>query len=832
MANYKLIGRNYQTPDIVAKVMGRAKYAEDFRAEGMLFCKLLLSPVPHARVRSINARAALAMNGVAGILTADDLPPPPPVGAETGSEETFGQERALTNEPVYEGEPILAVAAVDELTAAEAIEKIELDLELLPFTIDPLEGLLAGGTHARRAGNIFVKGRGTKRRESNLFQVGGGTRTLEWTYKDLQEVVAGRMPFDAKVGEETVVGDLEAGFKQADLILEETLFQQSTAHETLETRSAMAYWQNGKLYLYGSTQSVAQTVPMVAQWVGIDPSQVVFISEYCGAGFGSKAVGAHTMAIPALLSKKTGRPVMMRISREEETYIGRMRPGFQAHVKIGFRKDGRITAMDLFIIEDSGPYVRQGDNEITASLASLLYQPPALRYRGISVATNTPPRCAQRGPGGVQGMSMLEPLMSRAARQLGLDQVEIRKINAPSDSSLFGITDTKEHPRQPVTSARVREALDRGAELFKWEERKKRNGQRSGSKVTGVSAIVGAFVSGSTGFDGLLIIKPDGKLYIHQGIGNLGTHSVMDTGRVAAEVLGMPWDRCEIVWGNTANSVPWSSQQDGSQTTHAHSRANYAAGLDAKRKLQEIAARDLGGAPEGYEVGNERVYRRGSPGQGITFAKAAERAIALGGRYDGHEVSPKLNGMTMAAVQGLSGQGLIGVAKDELPYKGTTFSFVAAFAEVEVDIETGQYKIIDYLPVGDVGTVMHPRSLGAQFHGGAIQGFGHAATQNIIYDPHYGKLLSRRLYQNRPPTILDMPLEMQWEAVNIPDPQNPVGSKGVGEVAAVAGAAAVLCAIDNAIGNRCVVRTPVTPERILEALATGGKRPTFLMTYA
>jgi xanthine dehydrogenase molybdenum-binding subunit len=817
MPNYKLIGHNYQTPDIVAKVMGQAKYAEDFQADGMLFCKLLLSPEPHARVRKIDARAALAMKGVAAVLTADELPLAQPEKNPTGAEESYDDERGLTNEPVYEGEPILAVAAVDELTAAEAIEKIDVDLEALPFVIDPLDSLRPGGADARTAGNIWA--------------VGGGMKTLKWTNQDLQEVAAGRIPWDAKAGEETAVGDVAAGFKQADFILDETLFQQSTPHQTLETRSAMAYWQNGKLYLYGSTQSVAQTVPLLALWVGIDPSQMVFICEYCGGGFGSKALGAQTMAIPALLSRKTGRPVMMRISREEETYIGRMRPGFQARVKIGFRKDGRITAMDLFIIEDSGPYERQGDNEITATLASLLYQPLALRFRGISVATNTPPRCAQRGPGGVQGMSMLEPLMNRAARQLGLDQVEIRKINAPSDGSLFGITDTKDSPRQPVTSAHVREALDRGVDLFKWEERKKRNGQRRGSKVTGVSAIVGTFFAGSIGFDGLLVIKPDGKLYIHQGIGNLGTHSVMDTARVAAEVLGMPWDKCEIVWGNTANSIPWSSQQDGSQTTHAHSRANYAAGLDAKRKLQEIAAKELGGAPEAYDVGNGRVYHRGNSGQGLTFAKAAERAITLGGKYDGHEVPASVHSMTKASAQALAGQGLMGVAKDEFPYNGDTLSFAAAFAEVEVDLETGQHKILDYLPVGDVGTVLHPRSLGAQFHGGAIQGFGHARTQNIIYDPHYGKLVSRRLYQNKPPTILDVPLEMQWEALNTPDPQNPVGSKGVGEVAALAGSAAVLCAIENAIGNRCVVRTPVTPERILEAIEAEGKHPTFLTTY-
>lgn len=203
-----------------------------------------------------------------------------------------------------------------------------------------------------------------------------------------------------------------------------------------------------------------------------------------------------------------------------------------------------------------------------------------------------------------------------------------------------------------------------------------------------------------------------------------------------------------------------------------------------------------------------------------------QRAIALGGKYDGHDVSPSVNEMTRLSARSLAGQGLVGAAKDEYPRKGLAYSFVAAFAEVEVDLETGKYKILEYLPVGDVGTVLHPRSLAAQLHGGAIQGFSHASTQNMVYDPHYGKLLSRRFYQNRPPTILDVPLEMQWDALNIPEPENPIGAKGMGETAALAGSAAVLCAIQNAIGNRCVVRTPVTPERVLEALEAQGKHAT------
>jgi xanthine dehydrogenase molybdenum-binding subunit len=188
--------------------------------------------------------------------------------------------------------------------------------------------------------------------------------------------------------------------------------------------------------------------------------------------------------------------------------------------------------------------------------------------------------------------------------------------------------------------------------------------------------------------------------------------------------------------------------------------------------------------------------------------------------------------MTRTSVQTLAGQGLIGVAKDDFPQQGRVWSFIAAFAEVEVDTETGEHRILEYLPVADVGTVVHPRSLGGQLHGGGIQGFGHARTQNIVYEPTYGKLVSRRLYQNRPPTILDIPLEMQWEAVNIPEPGNPVGAKGVGEVAALAGSAAVLCAIQNAVGNRCVLRTPVTSDRILEALDAKSARPVRLSTYA
>ena len=409
-------------------------------------------------------------------------------------------------------------------------------------------------------------------------------------------------------------------------------------------------------------------------------------------------------------------------------------------------------------------------------------------------------------------MSMTEPMLDRAAKKLGVDRLAIRRINVPDADTKYG---SESHG---VTSANVREACDKAAEIFDWEEMKKLSGQRNGTKVTGVGAALGTFVAGSSGYDSLMILKSDGKLYVHHGIGNLGTHSVFDTARPAAEVLGLPWDQVEVIWGNTSKHVPYSVFSAGSQTIHAHTRANHAGAMDLKRKLQEIAAKDLGGSPDSYEVGDGRVYRKGSPSRGMTFAKAAERAVALGGKYDGHELPEDINDWTKTSATALAGTGLMGVAKDNYPHDGDRWSFNVALCRVEIDVETGDLRIRDYKVVADVGTVVNPKGLGGQLHGGAVQGFGTAISQKWIYDPQWGIPFSTRLYTARPPTILEVPLEMEWGAVEIPDPQTPVGAKGTGETPMVAGSAAVLCAIQDALGQVPFNRTPVMTDMILDTI--------------
>lgn len=329
---------------------------------------------------------------------------------------------------------------------------------------------------------------------------------------------------------------------------------------------------------------------------------------------------------------------------------------------------------------------------------------------------------------------------------------------------------------------------------------------------------VSTFVAGSTGFDGLFVIKPDGRMYVQSGIGNLGTASFSDVHRVAAEQMGVPWEKVVVAWGDTSQHLPWTCVSGGSQTTHAMTRAAHAAAADAIAKVKEIAAKTLGGSPASYTVANERVS---GGGRSMTLAQVAQKAIEIGGKYDGHELPEGINKFTVTSATALAGQGLMGVARDTYPRDGSTFSFVAGFAEVEVDVETGHYRVLDYTAVADAGTIVHPRAFGGQVLGRSVLGMGHTLAQKTVYDQHYGLPLATRFYQNRPPTILDVPLRMKWEALNIPDPETPVGARGIGEPPVAAGACAILNALSDALGDEVYRRAPVGLDTILTSLVNG-----------
>ena len=790
---YKVIGKNVTPPDLHAKVTGKAKYAEDFRSDGMVFCKILSSPMPHAKVKSIDISKAKKMPGVVVILEPSEVKQPKDAG-----------HAILTANPVFVGQPILAIAAETEQQAADAIEAVEIELEPLPFVIDPLESLKPGGADAISGGNVANR-KGVKLQQ------------IKWSGKDFALAGDDKLPM-GKPAIEWTFGDLEKGFKDAKVIVEESFVSSANAHHALEPRTAAAYWANGKCHVWGSTQSSSFAVPSFAHYVGIDPGDVVMVSEFCGGGFGGKGYSYPLMALPALVSKKIGgRPVMLRVSRAEEFYNGSARAGFQGWVKIGFKANGKISAIDSYIVQDNGSTSGFWDFQNFGDAASVIFQPESMRYRGIPVLTNTPPKGPQRGPGENQTANILEPIMDKAARKLGMDRLALRLANVPGDGGKGAKIGGKQ---LPLTSAYLRNALEQGAKIFKYDERIKNSGKRTGHKVRAIGIGQAFHTAGANGFDGLCRITPDGKLHIHTGVGNLGTYSYFATSRVAAEVLGYNWDNCVIERGGSLKNMPWNLGQFGSNTSFTMTRTNYVAAMDAKQKLLEIGAKVLGGAADDYDLNNERVVSKKDSGKSMSFADAAKKAIELGGKYDGHVFDEKLNPMTKASAKAVAGSGLVGVAKDTLPKKGVVPGLAAAFIEIELDEETGQVTVLDYLGIPDVGTVLHPQGLESQVRGAAVMGFGLAALERYVYDPAYGRPGVRGLYQAKPPSFLDVPAEIGSSYVTgAVDPQNPVGAKGVGEPIQGAASSAYLCAVSEALNGHTFNRVPVVADMIINAVA-------------
>ncbi|MEX2469904.1 MAG: xanthine dehydrogenase family protein molybdopterin-binding subunit [Pseudohongiellaceae bacterium] len=793
------IGNDYTPPDVEGKVTGAARYVEDFRREGMVYARLLTSPMPSGRVRSIDASEALRMDGVLGIITADDLPP-----SEAPAEPMLASE-----DVTYVGQPILALAAISDEIAENALERVRVEFEYRPFVTDPLESLTEGGPDAYLDGNVLNQA-GPLADENDTIR--GGFRRIKWPASEVERLRSGQEPRDVEFAGGWTYGDLDAAFAESAVIVEESFVTAGTPHHCMEPRSSMAYWENGKCYFHGSLQSQSAVDEGLAAMLGIEPENVCVIAEYAGGGFGSKARAYPIMGVCGHFSRLLNRPVQLRITREEEFYIGVGRPGMQGWVRTGVRRDGTVAAVDLIIISDGGP---TGRNSASASAqhVSVVYTPSAMRLRNIPVFTNTTPRGAQRGPGQNEMSAAIAPIMDRAARQLGLDRAQFRRVNAPhSESPVY-------EDRGPLTSAFLAEAIDIANNEFNWSAREGQPRQRNGSKVRGLGIGLGYHSAGNNGYDGLVRIAPDGTVYLHSGVGNLGTYSYADTTRAAAEVLQVPWERCEVVHGNTERHLPNSSAQGGSNTIFTHTRANWVAAEDAVAKLKAIAAAEFGGEAGDYSIDGERVFRTDEPGQGLSYGEAAARAIELGGAYSGETWPDDIHPITQRAVQGLAGSGLIGVARDNLPKRGIAPGLTVGMAEVEIDLETGRYSIIDYIGVSDCGKVIHPKGLAQQINGGAVWGFGMAGSERHVYDPQNGLPAGIGFHQARLPTILDVPATMKHGAVDIPDPYNPAGGRGVGEPSQGCAVAAIASAIADALDGHLFNRVPVTPDMILNYAA-------------
>ena len=789
---YMHIGKDFTPPDVPGKVTGRIKYAEDYTREGMVYARLLTSPIPHARVIDIDASEALAMEGVLGMLTADDVYP-------DGEPQSTGL-KMLTNEPTLVGEPILAVAAVDEKTAETAISRISVTFERLPFVLDPLDSLQPEGADAYNGGNTFV------------FRQGFAVE--KWTADQVASLRAGNEP-TAEPQQTVEYGDLEAAFGESSYVYEGTFTNAGYPHMSMEPRSALAYWEDGKLYLHGGSQSLTAFADGIAGVIGVPKEDLVFVNAATGGGFGQRARAGSIpiYGVPAKLSQKINRPVMMRITREEEFTIGGARQGLTGWIKVGFKPDGVMAACDLWIVSDNGGKGGGADAYSAADCISVLYQADAVRFRGTAIGTNTAHRGAQRGPGQNQIAPIISPILDAAADELGVSRFDIRKINTPMTGDVGG------PQRTPFTSAYMPETLDLAAEKFGWEERQSRRRRTNGSKVIGLGIGQGYHNAGRSGMDGIVMMGPDGRLKVHNGVGNLGTYSYASTSRAAAEVLKMPWERVDIVTGRTDLHLPITSPQDGSNSIFTNTRTCFGAAQDMLAKMKEIASGDLGGTPEDYDISNERVHQIADESVGMSFGQVASRALELGGKYTGSSDLPEeLAEWTQISISRLAGTAFMGVFHDPR-HEGNPPGFTVSCVEIELDTETGKYEILDLINVADSGTIMHPKGMENQLVGGAVWGIGLSGYERHLYDPQNGMPASTGYWQSKIPTFLDTPVKIQTGWTDLPDPENPVGARGVGEPAQGSVSAALTAAISDALGGHIFGASPITADMIINHVA-------------
>jgi len=740
MVEYSVVGKRLKRVDALSKVMGRALYTADYSLPNMLYGKVLWSPLAHARIRHFDASKALALDRVMAVVTAADVP-------EHKTEEGYPNPRTsllAKDRVIFVGQPLAAVAATSPYIAEEALSLIEVDYEELTPVIDVLEAMKpdapvihpnVGGT---KANNTVL---------SNIFQYAQNTR-----------------------------GDVEAGFKEAYVVLENTFRTQTVHHGYIEPRAAIASVDaEGKVTLWTDNQGIFECRDLVADYLHLPLNHVKVIPVESGGAFGGKS---HQVISPlcALLSRKTGRPVKIVTNREEVFKTNRPAPASVITVKLGATKDGRLTAASLKMVYDYGASYGMGGMPAVpmGSFTGLNpYRIPDLKIETFSVFTNKTPSGPYRGPTSPQAAFAVESQMDLLARALEMDPIELRLKNAVVEGDLM-LTG------QPFARIGFKKALERMQQYL--SQRGNLEGENRGR---GVAC---GFWFGGIGASGANInVNADGTVALLIGSVDVsGTRTIM--AQIVAEELGIPYEKVSVVTGDT-DTAPFSTLSAGSMITRSLSPAVYRACQDVKEQLCRRAAPKLQVEPKDIEYVPGRVQVKGMPEKSLSFADLTSVL---------HRFA------TEAPIVGR------GVARET----DWSLIFTVQSADVEVDRETGKVKILSYTIAQDAGCAINPTLVEGQIQGAVSQGIGWALSENSVF--HKGVMQNATFLDYRMPTAVDVPF-MDVLLVEVPHSTSPFGLRGVGEPSVVPTLATIANAIHSATGVR-LKELPMTPEAVFWAL--------------
>lgn len=748
-----VVGTRVTRVDAEEKATGLGLYAPDLEIQGMVYGLTLRSPHPHARVVRVDSSRAEALPGFRGLVKASEVPRVCGTWFNLRSRKELGKLLQQDDKVRFIGDPVLVVAADDEDTAREAISLIDVEYEVLPAVFDPFEAMASEHVRIHDRGNV------------------GFHIVKEY-------------------------GDSEAGFAEAEVILEHRYVTSKQKHASLEPcGTCIAEWgRGGSLTLWSTTQVPHWTQMYLSLAMGIPIAKVRVIRPHVGGSFGARAGviwGLELMC--SALAREVGRPVKMEFTREEDFSATESRHPFTVDYRVGAKRDGTLVAADARIVMDVGGYGTHYVSVLADALGTGvgIYRIPNYRFEGTCVYTNKSLGGAFRGYGNPQMNFAQESALDELAAQLGIDPVEMRLKNYRGAGEMDPVFEV------PVKSDGMKGCLEEGASAMDWQVRRAASREQKAESTLRRGVGMAAHQHGTGARFGLpdpssavIRINADASVDLLTACADDGQGNRTVLAQIAAEVLGVPFEWVAVSATDTA-IAPLDGGTHGSRQTYCGGTAVLKAATEARESVMKLAAEYLERSPDSLTVA----------GGNIVDATSAEPLVGLGDLMRHYQVGDFSRCHEVIAHAS-------GVTEDQPPVFGATF------AEVEVDIETGQVRVIKMVGAFDVGKAINPAQCEGQIAGGLTMGVGYALTEGLIIED--GRVLNPGYRDYKIPRAVDAP-EVVPVLVESIEPTGPFGAKGLGEATMISSAAAIANAVYNAVGAR-IRELTITPEKVLAAL--------------
>lgn len=754
------VGKSVPRIDGLGMVTGQTKYAFDLSFPNMLIGKMIRSPHPHARILSIDTSKAERLQGVRAVVTAKDTD-----NIKFGSNEYFFphtvDQMAFEAEKVrYVGDEIGALAAVDEETALEAIKLIDVKYEILPWVVDVEEAIKPGAPQIHESLNN----------------------------------IAVILPVN--------FGNPDRALKEADYVREDRFYAPSAHHAALEPHVCVGQWEtfSDKITLWSSTQAPFKCREALAKTLKMDLNDIRVIKMAVGGGFGGKLEMLPMDFAACLLSKKSGGlPVKICYNREEEFGCSRRKHGMIYKLKSGVKKDGTLVAITGEVIADGGAYCSYGPTVLAAAIMRIfmVYKIQHFRISGYRVYTNTPISGAMRGFGGVQAGFAIESHMDMLAEGIGMDPIEfrMRNITTPNMTTIN---------QMRLTTNGLRECIEKAAQSSDWKNKRGQQKHLCRGMGIGIAAdVMGSKMYKSHESAGSIVkVEEDGSVYLFTGAADTGQGSNTALSQIAAQELGVSYSRIKCTAGDT-KITPFDTGSFASRVTFISGNATLRAARDAKGLILDVVAQEKNLNLENLDIIAEEIINKTDHSVVMTFDKAVELCYSF--NYGRQIIGRGSYNPKTSPIDFRTGEGNV----------SGSYGFEAQIAQVEVNTETGEVKVLKVWDAHDIGKAINPQSVEGQIEGSLAMGIGYTFLENLQFDGK-GRTANGNFANYRlPRSVGTAPVETILIETN--DPEGPFGAKGMGEASLLPTSAAIANAIYDAVGIR-LKELPFTPDKIIKAL--------------